>query len=940
MAETDVSSTEKRRASQTAVESSLAGEDDAAMLAKLGYKQELRRNFTMLEVFGIAFSIMGLLPSIASTLAYSIPAGPAGLVWGWFLASMFIFFVGLAMADLGSAMPTSGGLYWWTHFFASPKSRNALSFLVGYSNTLGLVGGLCSIDYGFSLMFLSVIVIAKDGEWAPSSGVVYAVFLACVLCHGILASSVSKSMGKLQTVFVAMNFILIFATIIALPIGRAGQRNDAKYIFATTGNLTTWPTGWAFMISWLSPIWTIGAFDSCVHMSEEAANATKAVPYGILMSIGSCWLFGWILCIVIAACMSQDLESLLGSSFGQPMAQIYYDALGKRGAIGMMTLLFIVQFLMGLSITVAASRQTWAFSRDGALPFSRYIRIINQKLGFIPFNAVWFCVVLAALLGLLTLIGPAAASAVFSLAVAGNDVAWGVPILARVVWGQKKFVPGPFYTGRFSVPIAWIAIIFLCFGIVLSMFPTTGPNPTSESMNYTVVINMGVWGGALAYYYLDARKWFTGPKITLSADELTEEQERTLAEEGLVVDIAGQSDSLEGQSRDPEKKDKFELRLEVNTLKPNSSIETMPEYNIVVFGGDHCGPEVTAEGVKILKVIDKHTDLTFKFDEQLLGGASIDAHGIPLTDSALAAAKSADAILLGAIGGPKWGTAAVRPEQGILALRKDLGTYGNLRPCFFASESLVESSPLKAEVCRGVDFMIVRELTGGIYFGERIEDDQGKGFAEDREPYHAFEIERVTRLAAQLALARSPPSKVWSLDKANVLATSRLWRKTFTRVMETEFPQLEFGHHLIDSAAMLMVKNPRALNGVIVTSNLFGDIISDEASVIPGSLGLLPSASLSSGIGGEGKCNGIYEPIHGSAPDISGQNAVNPVATILSVSMMLRYSFQQPELAAKVDEAVKNVIDNGVRTKDIGGTAGTKEVGNAVAEELAKLLAK
>ncbi|KAK6399657.1 3-isopropylmalate dehydrogenase [Oleoguttula sp. CCFEE 5521] len=160
----------------------------------------------------------------------------------------------------------------------------------------------------------------------------------------------------------------------------------------------------------------------------------------------------------------------------------------------------------------------------------------------------------------------------------------------------------------------------------------------------------------------------------------------------------------------------------------------MPEYNIVVFGGDHCGPEVTAEGVKILKVIDKHTDLAFKFDEQLLGGASIDAHGIPLTDSALTAAKSADAILLGAIGGPKWGTAAVRPEQGILALRKELGTYGNLRPCFFASESLVDSSPLKAEVCRGVDFMIVRELTGGIYFGDRIEDDQGKGFAEDREP--------------------------------------------------------------------------------------------------------------------------------------------------------------------------------------------------------------
>ena len=247
------------------------------LTAKLGYKQELRRNFTMIEVFGIAFSIMGLLPSIASTLAYSIPAGPVGMVWGWFLASGLIFIVGLAMADLGSAMPTSGGLYWWTHFFSSPKTRNPLCFLVGYSNTLGLVGGLCSIDYGFALMFLSVIVIARDGNWTPSNGAIYGTFLACVLCHGVLASVMSKIMGKLQTVFVVMNFILIAATIIALPIGARGRRNDGQYIFTQTDNLTTWPTGWAFMLSWLSPIWTIGAFDSCVHMSEEAANATKAV---------------------------------------------------------------------------------------------------------------------------------------------------------------------------------------------------------------------------------------------------------------------------------------------------------------------------------------------------------------------------------------------------------------------------------------------------------------------------------------------------------------------------------------------------------------------------------------------------------------------------------------------------------------------------------------
>lgn len=233
------------------------------------------------------------------------------------------------------------------------------------------------------------------------------------------------------------------------------------------------------------------------------------------MSIGSCWFLGFIIMIVLASCISPDLESVLGSSFGQPMAQIYYDAIGKKGTLALMSLLFIVQFLMGLSITVAASRQTWAFSRDGALPFSSFFRPISRRFGYIPLRCIWGCVFLAAILGLLCLIAPAAASALFSLAVAGNNLAWLTPIFCRVVWGQHKFVPGPFYTGKASIPIAWFAIIFLVFGILLAMFPTGGPGPTSETMNYTVVINMAVWGGALGYYFGWARKWFTGPKITV-----------------------------------------------------------------------------------------------------------------------------------------------------------------------------------------------------------------------------------------------------------------------------------------------------------------------------------------------------------------------------------------------------------------------------------------
>ena len=272
-----------------------------------------------------------------------------------------------------------------------------------------------------------------------------------------------------------------------------------------------------------------------------------------------------------------------------------------------------------------------------------------------------------------------------------------------------------------------------------------------------------------------------------------------------------------------------------------------------------------------------------------------------------------------------------------MKLRKELGTYGNLRPCFFASPTLVQQSPLKESVCKGTNFTVVRELTGGLYFGERKEEDES-GHAFDTETYTRAEIERITRLGAFLALKEDPPAKVISLDKANVMATSRMWRRTVEDVMKKEFPKLTYQHDLIDSAAMKMVKNPTSMNGIIICSNLFGDIVSDEASVIPGSLGLLPSASLSGIPDGKSRCNGIYEPIHGSAPDISGKGIVNPVAMLLSLSMMFKYSFNMLEMADLIDAAVKNVIEKGVTTADIGGKSSTKEVGDAVTAEVTRLL--
>lgn len=362
---------------------------------------------------------------------------------------------------------------------------------------------------------------------------------------------------------------------------------------------------------------------------------------------------------------------------------------------------------------------------------------------------------------------------------------------------------------------------------------------------------------------------------------------------------------------------------------------------ITVLPGDHVGTEICDQAIKVFKAIEESTpykNIHFDFKNHLIGGAAIDATGNPLPDETLAAAKESDAVLLGAVGGPKWGTGSVRPEQGLLKIRKELNLYANLRPCNFASDTLLELSPLKSELVKGTDFTVVRELVGGIYFGERQEQDESddKKTAWDTEKYTVDEVARITRMAAFMALQHNPPLPIWSLDKANVLASSRLWRKTVDEVISKEFPQLTVQHQLIDSAAMILVKSPTKLNGIIITSNMFGDIISDEASVIPGSLGLLPSASLAS-LPDSNTAFGLYEPCHGSAPDLP-KDKVNPIATILSVVMMLRLSLDCLKEAEALEKAVGKVLDSGIRTADLRGNSSTTEVGDAIAEAVSEIL--
>lgn len=353
-------------------------------------------------------------------------------------------------------------------------------------------------------------------------------------------------------------------------------------------------------------------------------------------------------------------------------------------------------------------------------------------------------------------------------------------------------------------------------------------------------------------------------------------------------------------------------------------------YKILVLPGDGVGSEVVREALKVLRKVASAAHLVFQTEEAAVGGSSIEHHGVPITETTLNKAKTADAVLLGAVGGPKWDGLdhKMRPEQALLALREELGLYANLRPAT-VDPSLVEVSPLKREVVEGVDMLVVRELTGGIYFGkpkgiEKNPDGSERGF--NTEVYSTHEIERIARKAFELARKRR--RKVVSVDKANILESSIVWRKVVTEV-GNRFPDVQLSHMYVDNCAMQLIRNPKQFD-VIVTTNMFGDILSDEAAMLTGSIGMLPSASL-------GEHHALYEPVHGSAPDIAGKNEANPVATILSVALMLRHTFDLHDLALAIERAVREVL-KGYRTVDLlrehGQPVSCSKMGDLIAERI------
>ncbi|KAA1473607.1 hypothetical protein DENSPDRAFT_872903, partial [Dentipellis sp. KUC8613] len=400
---------------------------DEELLATLGYKQELRREFSPWELFGISFSIIGIFPSMASVLIYAIPNG--GPVAMWAVSMVFLTCIGLAMAELGSAAPTSGGLYYWTYTFSSPRYKNLFSWIVGYCNSLGLIAGTAALNWGFAVQLMAAVSIGKDMTITPTTAQTFGIFIGVSIFEGLVCSTAAKYIARLQTFYIIVNVAICVIVCVGLPVATPQEfKNSAKVAFADFQNFNGWPDGFAFILSFLSPLWTF------------------AVNIALVFNMGT------------------DLASIIENPIGQPMATILFNGFGKHGTLGIWSLVVISQFMIGTGAITVTARQVFAFSRDGGFPFSRFLRRVNPRT-HTPLYAVWAIVLVAVLLGLLAFAGPDAINAIFSLGVVAQFIAYTVPIAARYL-GKNEFKKGPFHLGIFSLPVAVIAVVFMSFMII------------------------------------------------------------------------------------------------------------------------------------------------------------------------------------------------------------------------------------------------------------------------------------------------------------------------------------------------------------------------------------------------------------------------------------------------------------------------------------------
>ncbi|KAM3077222.1 hypothetical protein ACMFMF_005131 [Clarireedia jacksonii] len=495
-----------------------AADTDEEILVALGYRQEFKRELSIWSSFSVSFSMLGLLPSIASTLGYNLAySGPAGSVWGWVVAAFLIQFVALAMAELCSSMPTAGGLYYASAVLAPDGYGPLCAWITGWSNFLGQATAPCSVNYALSAMILTAAQIAHP-SYVPQTFHVYLLLLALLIIQGLLTMNATRWIGRLNVFGTIVNLVVLFIFIIWLPAGSINEpkANPNSVVWTSEGivNGTEWPTGFAFIMGFLSVIWTLAGYDAPFHMSEECSNANIAGPRAIVMTAQMGMYLGWAIILVIAYTV-KDVQDVVAGQYGQPMGSLCLQVLGPKAGLAMFSLNIFAQFFVGQACTVTSSRVVYAYSRDGALPGSRWLKQVNSYTKT-PVYAVWFVLTIGALLGLLMFASPVAIGAVFSIGAIAQYIAFVFPVALKLFAARDKFRPGPWNLGRFSKPVGFIAVTWVVLIIPILCFPAVkGADLNDLTMNYTCLLYGGTMLLALIWYAVDARKWFKGPKINV-----------------------------------------------------------------------------------------------------------------------------------------------------------------------------------------------------------------------------------------------------------------------------------------------------------------------------------------------------------------------------------------------------------------------------------------
>ncbi|KAF8997841.1 amino acid/polyamine transporter I [Cyathus striatus] len=490
---------------------------DDAKLAELGYRSEFRREFSLLETVAFAFSIMGVIASVSSTLSFGlVNGGHVGMVFGWLIPCFFVMFVALSMAELASAMPTSAGLYYFSAKLAPRRYAPLASWITGWANVTGQTTLVCGIDFTCAQMITTAIAVNTDGRVVLSAGATYGILLAILFSHGIVCSAATRVLARLNLFYVFITVGTTIAAIISLLVVSGDNKVSTKDAFTLYENNSGWSTnGWAFVLAFTAPMWTLTGYDSAAHISEETAGAARAAPIAILVGVSATASLGWLLLIATSFVIT-SVTDILSSELPLPMGQVFLNVLGKKGMLAIWSLIIIVQYVTGAAQGVDASRVVFAFARDHALPGSRLWKRMNRHTQT-PVNAVWFVMAVAAICGLVGF----SATALTSLAgssVIGLYTSYATPIFLRITSGRELFEPGPFSLGKWSVPIGAVAVSWVSFVVIMLFFPP-GSNISSQDMNYSVVIIMGVFIFATASWILSARKWFNGPVRTIDEEE-------------------------------------------------------------------------------------------------------------------------------------------------------------------------------------------------------------------------------------------------------------------------------------------------------------------------------------------------------------------------------------------------------------------------------------